>query len=302
MTIEEQGWGIGVDWVTLVVPDNTLSSSTIDNETKNKHAQGIIKHLFRLTGIIIEGVGNPHWGYKYCVTLTGKGQALWSGHSESMGMCVVMPGALLDILRSSGKGYLGRVISELALMKVKVSRVDIAIDFTNMYDITEFAIDAHKGYGNKQRKVRVWETVQGGKGITYYVGSRNSDRFVRTYDKAAQMGIEGVLWVRFEIECKRAIAKQYFYAIADGDADVVINDIAKRYPIENIPVWESVRATPAKLLTPTAKRDTELWVRNIIRAIARGVILWGVKDFVEALNCNLEEQGCAERVGILPVD
>jgi DNA relaxase NicK len=44
-------------------------------------------------------------------------------------------------------------------------------------------------------------------GNTVYVGSRQSERFVRIYDKAAQLGLAEKQWKRFEIECKGMVAR-----------------------------------------------------------------------------------------------
>jgi len=46
-------------------------------------------------------------------------------------------------------------------------------------------------------------------GITAEMGVRNSPRFVRFYDKAAEQNILGVSWARLEIEMKKQRAQQY---------------------------------------------------------------------------------------------
>ena len=46
-----------------------------------------------------------------------------------------------------------------------------------------------------------WES-NNGKGKTYYVGSRESSKYVRVYEKGKQLGDKESQWVRFEIEFK----------------------------------------------------------------------------------------------------
>lgn len=59
-------------------------------------------------------------------------------------------------------------------------------------------------------------------GWTLYLGSREGEAMMRFYDKAAQQGLEGVHWVRCELETKGdladSLARQY---LADGAAAVV---------------------------------------------------------------------------------
>ena len=94
-------------------------------------------------------------------------------------------------------------------VRPKITRVDVAKDFFNgEYSPEQAAIDRVDGkYTNHhmmpdgEKAGSDWES-NNGKGKTYYVGSRESSKFVRVYEKGKQLGDKQSSWVRFEIEFK----------------------------------------------------------------------------------------------------
>ena len=94
-------------------------------------------------------------------------------------------------------------------VRPKITRVDVAKDFFNAeYSPEQAAIDRLDGkYTNHhimpdgEKAGSDWES-NNGKGKTYYVGSRQSSKFVRVYEKGKQLGDKQSGWVRFEIEFK----------------------------------------------------------------------------------------------------
>ena len=91
-------------------------------------------------------------------------------------------------------------------VRPKITRVDVAKDFFNgEYSPDQAAIDRVDGkYTNHhmmpdgEKAGSDWES-NNGKGKTYYVGSRESSKFVRVYEKGKQLGDKQSSWVRFEI-------------------------------------------------------------------------------------------------------
>ena len=98
-------------------------------------------------------------------------------------------------------------------VRPKITRLDIAMDFfNNEYTPERARRDRNKGLFNSANK-RIpkgkcqgteWEDKSGTdkSGKTYEIGTRNSARFIRVYNKAAEQGVDG-FWVRFEIEFGR---------------------------------------------------------------------------------------------------
>ena len=86
----------------------------------------------------------------------------------------------------------------------KITRVDIAYDdFEGRRDV-EFALDSYRAglfAGNgRPPKGQFIDDLGSGDGRTFYVGSRESGRYLRVYEKGRQLGDSDSLWVRWEIE------------------------------------------------------------------------------------------------------
>jgi len=89
------------------------------------------------------------------------------------------------------------------------TRLDLAVD---LFDGGELAHKVARSarrqvIRSKARQVSVIEKVTGGDGITTYLGSRGSTRFIRVYDKNAESDGK-VPTSRFEIQCNKAFAAQ----------------------------------------------------------------------------------------------
>lgn len=85
------------------------------------------------------------------------------------------------------------------LLGARASRIDFCVD-SNLIYTGEFD---------------VMISSKGG-GLTYYLGSRRSDRFYRIYNKTAQLGDNSEkMVIRYELECKGKVAKDAFWSIQD---------------------------------------------------------------------------------------
>lgn len=112
----------------------------------------------------------------------------------------------------------------------KISRVDFAHDFADTPDIT----------GDIWRRLATFEnktTITSPSGDTLYVGSRESDRYLRFYNKAKEIenrtGVKlGLPCWRLELETKGDVAREYLSHYRRSP-DIVQSDIAKRYGIED---------------------------------------------------------------------
>mgnify|MGYP003599080441 FL=1 len=111
---------------------------------------------------------------------------------------------------AASDGWEGRLHDFIAgAVRPKITRIDIAKDFFEReYSPEQAAVDRLEGkYTNHhmmpdgEKAGSDWES-NNGKGKTYYVGSRESSKFVRIYEKGKQLGDKSSDWVRFEIEFK----------------------------------------------------------------------------------------------------
>nr|WP_308026476.1 replication initiation factor domain-containing protein [Neisseria mucosa] len=94
-------------------------------------------------------------------------------------------------------------------IRPKITRVDIAKDFFNgEYSPEQAKADRLSGLFTNHHMMPAGESAgtdwesNNGKGKTYYVGSRESSKYVRVYEKGKQLGDKSSIWTRFEIEFK----------------------------------------------------------------------------------------------------
>lgn len=161
--------------------------------------------------------GKGRYGYGN-IWISGNGaQALTDG-SDAQGVHVILPGQTLEDMRT--RGYSERALVEAILRyDGQTSRLDLALDvqggkltvsdFADAYEREEFQSPAKKA-------TRTQEV--GGHGDTFYLGSRVSDRMLRVYNKAAQLGIaDTASWIRLELETKKLRARALMGAIAQQE-------------------------------------------------------------------------------------
>lgn len=161
--------------------------------------------------------GTPRHGYTKCVAHPFGHVVMANPDRDDMGLHMSISGrALKEMARSK--------INGLALLRwavdadASVSRVDLAIDVKGTpIDIQNYLkcnLAQSKGGKPKQRQI-VQDSVRG---VTVYIGSRSSDKFMRIYDKSAEQGLpETEHWTRFELEIKGKPAKAVAKKLAETD-------------------------------------------------------------------------------------
>ncbi|MGL4234382.1 MAG: replication initiation factor domain-containing protein [Casimicrobium sp.] len=118
-------------------------------------------------------------------------------------------GKLLDVARAGGLDD-DDIIDLVTREGYHLTRVDVALDVVGCphsllsLGSNEIYTDSSNNVGRPLRKTHI-KDVSGG-GETIYIGSRQSDRMMRCYDKGAEQKQEPGEWLRFEIEFKGARA------------------------------------------------------------------------------------------------
>lgn len=99
-----------------------------------------------------------------------------------------------------------RVLSSAIQDDWKPTRIDLAVDlFDSDVSVEQWYYELFKVHGaNRQRSL---EYKRKKRGDSVYLGSRESDKFLRIYDKAKEQGLDND-WVRVEVEAKGDIAQQ----------------------------------------------------------------------------------------------
>lgn len=104
------------------------------------------------------------------------------------------------------------IAQKAALLGFKITRVDVAFDFLNCDESAANLYALYDASESDGRKLKT-QVIFGPTGDTFYLGSRSSDRMVRTYDKGRQQGLDAT-WTRIELELKGDLAASNGLAVA----------------------------------------------------------------------------------------
>ncbi|HET7637751.1 MAG TPA: replication initiation factor domain-containing protein, partial [Ktedonobacteraceae bacterium] len=154
-------------------------------------------------------------GYNSACRYKGTGvMKFWNNTGDRMGVHYQYPGSSLASLGSSGippTAILNRVLT----LGGKVSRIDLAIDIIDeKIDIASLAKDvSEENYPG--RKLLWHEHKSPNGGHTLDIGSPKSDKWIRIYNKAAEVGLD-MFWTRLEIQMTGDVAKTISKAFNSG--------------------------------------------------------------------------------------
>jgi hypothetical protein len=127
---------------------------------------------------------------------------------EEMGLHVRLSGAALNYLKDELHIDPLVLIARLRDGGGKITRLDLAVDVKDGgIDVMEFITLADFGlWEGEPRKHSCFIDGSDGQGKTLYMGRRSSKRYLRIYDKGAQL-MTGEDWVRLEVEYKQDVAQ-----------------------------------------------------------------------------------------------
>lgn len=197
-----------VDWLAFTVPCDT-------HENQIAFVEFWVDFL---------GGGTPNdkglHGYTQAHSVLGSGWVLWRPDRLDMGVHVVLPSKALALLPD---GLEVNTLLEIVVSSGgKVSRLDVAVDSDKVTfeTITKAVFEAEQLVSRSQtvkrdvlyqrdkstpgkRSGSKWIPV----GETIYIGSRQSGKMARLYNKAAEQGLGAdVVWTRCEVEHKGRMA------------------------------------------------------------------------------------------------
>lgn len=219
---------------------------------------------------------------------------LWNPDYSSMGHHAVFSGSSLRNLFTSG------VVSPSTLLRAcvdaggSVSRLDLAKDFTEGevdYEAVYQSLEQRAGGGNARTVTKLQSS---GGGYTIYIGSRQSERFVRLYDKAAEQKLPDALWSRLEVETKGMVARAVAVSILksgdwSGTFDALVLGMVGDAKKSNIGMFFSTG--PIQVGLPKIERhsDRERWISGqVIPAVAKHFIDNPTSEAVQRLRATLD--------------
>jgi hypothetical protein len=221
----------------------------------------------------------PTNGYRAAYRTTQGIVIMWNLDRSEMGYHVIISGSairnIIDQQNVDQKTLLGEVCNTGA----SITRLDLAKDAQD----AEISLDAIYGelesgrYTGTARTVSQLHSPNGGN--TVYIGSRQSEKFIRIYDKAAQENLHDRLWCRFELECKGMVARALAVLLAKTDRwQDAFNEIALgMVDIEHSSDWKQFfmdESVPIGMPKLEKKSDREAWIASQVTPAV-------VKHFIE---------------------
>lgn len=191
-----------LDWLSATTKDHSLS---------------------QVIGKLSFGISQEDWmsgkgmnSYQFSVRHPLGHRISWSNTRDDMGINSLFTGMPLKELFDRGVNTLD-IVRWMHNEGFKFRRLDLAIDVFGVdIDLEELQRLKFKGSINK-KPCLYKDGPDCEEGSTLEIGSRKSDKWMRIYDKAAQMGMKDTFWTRFEIQCEDRVAIQVGEKIAKLD-------------------------------------------------------------------------------------
>jgi len=226
---------------------------------------------------------------------------MWHTDRAEMGYHVIFAGsALRNVFERLG-------VSQRDLVKAArnagghFTRLDLAKDAQDV-PINLGSIWEHIERKEYQAFTRTFSTITNQDGArTIYMGSRQSERFARIYDKLAQLGLQKGHWYRYELETKGMVARA-LAALLVGEANWAGAFDSMALGMVDIPKSRDYRAffADGEVLVgiPKIERSTdrEAWIQNqVIKAVIVHFVEYpdspAVALLFEALKFNMSHRG-----------
>lgn len=148
----------------------------------------------------------PMHGYNRARATAYLCKVQWHTERTEMGVHCTYSGQSLNIHEVNGIAK-QRVLKYHAARDNKFTRLDVALDVMDSnLNIRTLAAQLKRGTANT--RFQTWNLLDGSTGQTLYLGSRQSEQFMRIYDKGIEQG-DGSNWKRIELELKGSRAQMF---------------------------------------------------------------------------------------------
>jgi len=205
----------------------------------------------------------PSKGYNNAIQNKQGCKVSWHNRRDDMGVHVQYSGSCLN--NYSIAGATSKMIAEHHQASYdRCTRVDLALDVRDEKLIISKLASIVK-HGSTKVKTKSYSHIlsQDG-GETLYLGSRQSEQYLRIYNKAAQQEIAGD-WIRIELELKGSRAHQIGVQLAmtkDSEMAAVTRGLIKNLADFDESVWQRVVGDMAVSIAKAQvnEPDTKGWL------------------------------------------
>lgn len=240
-----------VDWLGVTFPVSLVQGYWLPAQLHNSQ--------------IIVKPGRYH-NYKLMLT-NDYGVIIMANGEPRDGVHIVYAGEPLERVRANGLSD-RELLMHAMEYQGRLTRIDIAVD---IQDSGIKAAHLEREYSNHHistlargaERHQKLETDED----TLYIGSMRSERFLRAYNKGAQMHT-GEDWLRLELECKKVMAQAVGKAISDNvNTRAVINRAIKDFvDFPTLPeIQQALAQDNVKIPRPVRKvHSTYEWLLTIV--------------------------------------
>jgi Putative phage replication protein RstA len=177
--------------------------------------------IMSLLGLEFEELGYGMRRYRRSARGVGHaGLVLWDGAEQNMGVHVVLSGEVLRLIECM-EDFPGweKLIDTWRAIGATFTRLDIALDdlggSISWESVRDAFVSGHVSCRAHAGSLKVHQTRHGDGWLsTLTVGSRQSERFLRCYEKCMAKG-DAFDGLRFELECKQKYAEAAATALID---------------------------------------------------------------------------------------
>jgi len=218
-----------------------------------------------------------HNGYEHAMKHPYGHVVQWTTKRDDMGVNIMFTGLPLKEIHEAGYNTL-EIIYWLCEEEFKFSRIDLAIDVRGVSFYLDDLQRAKRTGSVNKKPILIKDGADNEEGSTLYIGSFDSDKFIRIYDKGVLQVPPELNWFRFELVVKGRTATKVakmIYGKSDIDAGKFTQGVMRSmFNPEHNDYQAAIDADPVKVAsTKDASHSTYDWLMSSITPVLARVIL-----------------------------
>lgn len=226
----------------------------------------------------------PSHGYAECIGNACFARIQWNKNRVEMGCHVQYSGKSLNVYQINGVQK--EAVNRYHVARDnKCTRMDLAIDVHNS-NLNIRSLYAQLKRGTAETRFKTWNIIDGPNGTTLYLGSRQSEQFIRIYDKGLEQGTRDN-WKRVEMELKGSRSEMFAKEITglspDGIAQRARQGIKSLVEFPTA-TWREIVGDLAIGIASAkeGKTDTVAWLLSLVApAMGRYIRKYGDNGLTE---------------------
>lgn len=209
-------------------------------------------------------------GYKWAASHAAGFEVM--GSPSEMGVHVICPGHALQGSKFASINAQG-ILSAVNRYKGKLARLDLAIDAVetglSIDDLADMMLD-----GTAYTTSKTWNfVIAPNGGQTLYIGARSSERFIRIYNKTAQLAASAGVpdaadWKRIELEAKATAARAFGSLLLAGSPvdRVACEAITAVVDFPGDRIWQGIFNEPGRAVAHSHRtlHNSERWLLGTV--------------------------------------